>query len=97
MYTEDTLLHMRYLCHKQEIVRVIEFKMGRVLKIFLGYFLFILFKGNDYTFKGSSPVIFIFASLVSGSLLLKERICSIGANWIKFIPLIVDLIMEGFP
>ena len=65
--------------------------MGRVLKIFLGYFLFILFKGNDYTFKGSNPVIFIFASLVSGGLLLKER------NWIKFIPLIVDLIMEGFP
>ena len=36
----------------------------------------VLFKAYGYTFRGSNPVIFIFASLLKCGLLLKERILS---------------------
>ena len=51
-------------------------------------------KVYGYISGGTTPVhIFTFASLISGGLLLKERICSLGS---KVFPLRSDPIWEGF-
>ena len=46
-----------------------------------------------YTIRGSNSAIFIFASLLNGGQLIKERICS---NRSKFFPLRVDPLLDGF-
>ena len=48
---------------------------------------------NGYTFRGSNSAIFIFASILNGSQLLKERICS---TWSKFFLLKVDPLWKAF-
>ena len=54
-----------------------------------------LFKVNRCTFMGSKSAIFIFmvASLLNGSQILKERICSSRS---KFFPLRVDSTVESY-
>ena len=49
-------------------------------------------KVNGYTVRGSNYFIFIFASHLIRSQLLKKRICSPRS---KFIPLRVDSILKG--
>ena len=47
---------------------------------------------NWFTFKDNNSAVFIFASLLNGGQLLKERICSCGS---KFFPLREDPIFAG--